>query len=92
MVCVRNVVRLFGLSVENFDSIQLTQLMFHHRGITGNTPSTKPGYDHGLYYVRLGVYRPAYCGVAHNQKTTPDFFRIFHLLFFLPLVKIIHIS
>ena len=66
MACVRNVVSLVGLFVENFDSIQLTLLMFHHSGITGNALSMKPRYDLGLHYVRLGVYRPAYCVTAHD--------------------------
>lgn len=74
---------LVGLFVQNFDSIQLVQLMFHQRDVTGYAPSTKPGYDLGLHCVRSGVYRPAYCGMAHYQKTTPDFFFVcFQLVFF----------
>jgi hypothetical protein len=76
IACVRNVVSIVGPFIENFDSIQLTHLMFHHRGITGNAPSMKPRYYLGLHYVRLGVYRPAYCGIARDQKTTTNFFRM----------------
>ena len=77
MACVRNVVSVVGRFVQNFVSIQLTHLMFPHRGITGNAPSMNPGYDLGLHYVRLVVYRPAHCGIAYDHKTTTNFFRIF---------------
>ena len=81
MACVQYVVKLVGLFVENFDSIQLTLLMFRHIGITGSALSMKTEYDLGLHYVRFGVYRPAHCGIVHDKKTNTNFLVCFQLVF-----------